>query len=265
MSENYKKELEIATEAALKAGDFLKNWAAPLEEEWKGKINPVTKADKTSEKLLIEKMKEAFPNDIIISEETNPLEEAEVINKRRWYLDPLDGTVNFMKGSPYWCIAIALVDSDNKTVCSVVYAPKMNNLFTAIRGKGAWLNGEKISVSQVEDLNRAVAASGFPYSFEDPEKSNLREWSNVTPEVLTVRSLGAAAMALCDVARGRLDFFWEQELERWDITAAALICKEAGAKVTDIYGQEFEGPETSVLAANPLLHNKVLEVLYKKA
>lgn len=260
---NYDKELDVAKEALKSSGNLLKKWSKPLNEEWKGIINPVTSADKESESRIISFIKDVFPNDIIVSEERNPAKEQAVENKRRWYLDPLDGTVNFIRGLPHWCISLALVDQENTTVCAVVYDPVMEELFNAIKGEGAWCNDKRIEVSKVEDLNRAVAASGFPYSFEDANTNNLTEWNKLTPNVLTVRSLGAAAKDICEVAKGRIDIFWEQGLERWDITAGALICSEAGAKVTDISGNVLEGPGTSIVAANRQLHPKVLSKFRK--
>ncbi|NHM32463.1 inositol monophosphatase family protein [Neobacillus terrae] len=259
----YDKELSIAIEAAQNSGTLLKNWSKPLKKEWKGEINPVTSADKASENILIKTIVNAFPDDIIISEESNPVEEKSVKNNRRWYIDPLDGTVNYIRGIKHWCISIALVDDSNKVVCSVVYNPLMEEMYTAMKGKGAWCNGERISVSNTENLNRSVAASGFPYSFDDPLTNNLTEWSIITPQVLTVRSLGAAAIDLCQVAKGRIDIFWEQGLERWDLTAASLICSEAGAKVTDMKGRTLEGPNNNIIVANPILHAKVTELFSK--
>jgi myo-inositol-1(or 4)-monophosphatase len=260
MQENYDKELSIAMQAVQLSGPVLKNWSKPLEKEWKGAINPVTSADKESERIIIEVIHHAFPDDIIISEEMNPIGENSVKNQRRWYLDPLDGTVNYIRGLPHWCISIALVNEDNQTVCSVVYDPMMEEMFTAINGKGSWCNGEKLKVSPITDLNRSVAASGFPYSFDDPKTNNLSEWTKITPHVLTVRSFGAAAKDICEVAKGRIDIFWEQGLERWDLTAAALICKEAGATVTDMKGTALGGPGNNIIIANPSLHQKVLAI-----
>jgi myo-inositol-1(or 4)-monophosphatase len=256
----YEKELSTALEAVRLSGMVLKNWSTPLEKEWKGTINPVTSADKASEKIIIEAIQQVFPDDLIISEELNPADETSVQNKRRWYLDPLDGTVNFIRGIPHWCISVALVIEDNQTVCGVVYDPIMDEMFTAVKGKGAWCNGERLNVSRVTELHRSVAASGFPYLFDNPKTNNLLEWSKITPQVLTVRSLGAAAKDICEVAKGRIDIFWEQGLERWDLTAAALICKEAGAAVTDMNGTALEGPGNHLIVANPVLHQKVLAI-----
>src|SRR5690606_17912574 len=260
---SFETELTVAVKASEAAGKLLMKWfqQPTLTSEWKGRIDPVTIADKQSEKVIIDTIRAHFPDAIIVSEESNPFAEVEVINKRRWYIDPLDGTVNFIRGFSHWCVAIACVEENNETVCSAVYAPCSNELYTAIQGEGAWCNGERLTVGNNTELHRSVVASGFPYSFEDPATSNLVEWARITPQVLTVRSLGAAAKDICEVAGGRIDIFWEQGLERWDITASALICREAGAKVTDRNGKELTGPGTSIIVANPVLHEKVRALL----
>jgi myo-inositol-1(or 4)-monophosphatase len=140
-------------------------------------------------------------------------------------------------------------------------APPTGELFLAVNGGGATCNGKRLEVRDTGSLDRAVLGSGFPYSFEDPDRTNLAEWAAVTVEALAVRCSGAAALDLCDVARGRLDAFWEMGLERWDVTAGALVAREAGAVTTCLRGRELLGPATEVLAAAPRLHAKVLEVL----
>src|SRR5690625_206758 len=209
MAKNYDLELQVAKEALISAGEILENWTIPLKAKWKGRIDPVTEADKTSEKHIIDQLSSKFPSDIIISEESNPLKEDEVKGKRRWYLDPLDGTVNFFRGIPNWCISLALVNENDKVVCAVVHDPIMDNCYTAIKGEGSYCNGEKITVSDVKELKRAVIASGFPYTFDNPNETNLDEWSKMTPKVLTVRSLGAAAKDICQVANGKIDLFYK--------------------------------------------------------
>lgn len=261
MGATYDYELSIAKKALLTAGNILKDWKAPLYTKWKGRIDPVTIADKTSEKHIVDILKKEFPNDLIISEEYSPLKEIEVKGKRRWYLDPLDGTVNFFRGLPNWCISLALADENDKIVCAVVNDPTMNECYTAIKGNGAYLNDEKINVSDITELKRSVVASGFPYTFDNPDETNLREWSNLVPLVLTARSLGAAAKDICQVAVGRIDVFWERGLERWDTAAGILICTESGAKVTNLQGKIFDGPGTNIVIANEVLHDKVFDVL----
>lgn len=204
-------------------------------------------------------IRDTFPSDGLVSEESYDRPESEVRGTRRWYLDPLDGTVNFLRGFDHWCVSLALVDASNQTACAAVYCPPEESLYTAQRGEGSYRNGEALQVRTCERLNRALLASGFPYEFEDPAETNLSEWSAVTPRALSMRSLGAAALDLCEVARGRLDGFWEIQLEPWDITAGALVAREAGATVTNRDGTELTGTGTSVVAAPPSIHPQLLE------
>ncbi|WP_197081154.1 inositol monophosphatase family protein [Gordoniibacillus kamchatkensis] len=251
----------MAEIAARTAGRAILHRIGPLEQEWKGRIDPVTAADRESEQIILTFIRDAFPLDIIVSEESNPIAEENVRGKRRWYVDPLDGTVNFSRNNPHWCVSIAFVDESDTAQAAVVYAPKCNELYGAVRGQGATLNGESIRVSGTDRMDRAVLASGFPYSFDNPDRTNLKEWSMLTPHALTVRCWGAAAKDLCEVARGRIDGFWELELERWDITAGAFICSEAGARVTDLSGKPVAGPSRDIMAANPGLHAAMMELL----
>ena len=158
-------------------------------------------------------------------------------------------------------MSLALVDSTDKAVCAAVLVPPTGDLFLAAIGEGATCSGEPLSVRESRTLDRAVVGSGFPYSFDDPSKTNLAEWSAITVEALAVRCSGAAALDLCDVARGRLDAFWEIELAPWDTVAGALIAREAGALTTRLDGDEIRGAATEVLAASPKLHAAMLEVL----
>jgi len=261
--QNYSEELKVIKSILYQAGQILLNWRQPLDIQWKGIINPVTMADKASETYIINELLKYFPNDNIISEESIDSHVKSVNNKRRWYLDPLDGTVNFSRSIPRWCISIALVDAKNQLVLGVVYSPYSNELFSAIKDQGAYCNDINISVSDVKELNKSVIASGFPYTFTDPLKTNLAEWSTLTPLALTVRCIGAAALDMCQVASGKIDIFWEQGLEYWDTAAAILICKEAGATVSDLKGEVLDYPSKQVLIANPNLHSKVIEQFKK--
>ncbi|WP_277584645.1 inositol monophosphatase family protein [Psychrobacillus antarcticus] len=261
--QNYSEELKVIKHILSQAGQILLNWKQPLDIQWKGIINPVTMADKASETYIINELIKHFPKDNIISEESLNLSGESAKNKRRWYLDPLDGTVNFSRSIPRWCISLALVDAKNQLVLGVVYSPHSNELFSAIKEQGAYCNDIKISVSDVKELNKSVIASGFPYTFTNPSKTNLVEWSTLTPLALTVRCIGAAALDMCQVASGKIDIFWEQGLEYWDTAAGILICKEAGAIVSDLKGEVLDHPSTQVLIANANLHSKVVEQFNK--
>jgi fructose-1,6-bisphosphatase/inositol monophosphatase family enzyme len=260
----FDRELQAARRAVLAAGESLLSWEDLPEEEWKGRIDPVSAADRQAEQAAISVLRDAFPDDLVVGEESTQLaDEREVSGKRRWYLDPLDGTTNYLRGRPHWCVSLALVDSSDKAVCAAVLAPPTGDLFLAVRGGGATRSGERLGISRARPLDRAVVGSGFPYSFDDPSRTNLREWAAVTVEALAVRCSGAAALDLCDVARGRLDAFWEMELAPWDTVAGALIVREAGALTTRLDGSEILGAATEVLAAPSELHAEVLEVLYR--
>ncbi len=257
---SYERELEVATRAVEAAGDSLLEWERPPVEEWKGRIDPVSEADRTAERRAVRVLEGAF-DDVLVTEETESLTEPEVAGRRRWYLDPLDGTVNFLREFDRWCTSLALVDERNKSVCAAVYAPAQGDLYRAVEGGGATLNGEAIQVSDCDRLKRALVASGFPYEFEDPDRTNLSEWSNVTPNMMAMRCLGTAALDLCEVARGRLDAFWEMGLGRWDIAAGAMIAREAGARVTGVEGDPMPGASTHVLAAAPGIHESIQQLL----
>lgn len=257
---SYERELEVATRAVEAAGNSLLEWDRPPKQEWKGRIDPVSQADRTAEQRAVSVIESAF-DDVLVTEETESLTEPEVSGRRRWYLDPLDGTVNFLREFDRWCTSLALVDASDEAVCAAVYAPAQGDLYRAIKDGGATLNGEQIRVSGCEQLKRALVASGFPYDFDDPDRTNLPEWSNVTPNMLAMRCLGTAALDLCEVGRGRLDAFWEMRLGRWDIAAGAMIAREAGARVTGIEGEPMPGASTHVLAAAPGIHDAILELL----
>lgn len=261
----FQKELEVAARAAREAGRSLSEWEQPPEKEWKGRIDPVSEADRKAESAAETVLMDAFPSDTLVAEESYERKEADVRGTRRWYLDPLDGTVNFLRGFDHWCVSLAFVDSSDQTECAAVYCPPEESLYTAIRGEGSHRNGEPLQVRTCEELRRALLGSGFPYEFEDPAETNLSEWASVTPHALSMRSLGAAALDLCEVARGRLDGFWEIQLEAWDITAGALIAREAGATVTTRDGTELKGPSTSVVAAPPGIHGDLLERLHSSS
>lgn len=254
-------ELEAAQDAVRAAGKSLLSWERLPKEEWKGRIDPVSAADRGAERAAVATIGEAFPQDLIVGEESTQLTEANVSGRRRWYLDPLDGTTNFLRNRPHWCVSVALVDSKDEAACAAVLVPPTGDLFLAARGKGATCNGESLQVREPDALNRAVVGSGFPYSFEDLRRTNLAEWAAVTVEALAVRCSGAAALDLCDVACGRLDAFWEMELERWDVTAGALVAREAGATTTRLDGTALRGAAEEVLAAAPGLHTTLLETL----
>jgi myo-inositol-1(or 4)-monophosphatase len=255
----FDSESQVARHAVQAAGESLLSWEELPQEEWKGRIDPVSAADREAEQAAVSVLRDAFPNDLVLGEEGTQLTEHEVSGKRRWYLDPLDGTTNFLRGRPHWCVSLALVDSTDEAVCAAVLAPTTGDLFLGVIGEGATCSGEPLNVRESRSLDRAIVSSGFPYSFDNQSKTNLAEWSAVTVEALAVRCSGTAALDLCDVARGRLDAFWEMELAPWDTVAGALIARETGALTTPLDGAKIRGVATDVLAAPPSCMPRCLE------
>ncbi len=250
---------EIAREAGARLREFL---AAGVETEYKGDVDLVTIADRTVEKLILERLGAAFPEHGIYGEEgTRERMEGEY----RWYVDPLDGTTNFAHGIPHFCVSLGLerrpaglkADEDGKLVAGVIYDPNRDELFTAERGKGAWLNGKAIRVSKTPELAEALVATGFP-SHKRHDNPNIHFYQEFTLRSHGVRRAGSAALDLAYVACGRLDAFWEFKLNPWDTAAGFLLVEEAGGRSTDYAGAPYRLDSLEVLASNGLIHNELL-------
>jgi myo-inositol-1(or 4)-monophosphatase len=229
--------------------------------EYKSAIDPVTEVDKRSEAFLLGEIQQHFPGHRIETEESGIFsgDEAGV-----WYIDPLDGTLNYSHGVPTFVISIAYAEK-GRSRFGVVYGPMLDECFSAERGKGAHLNGEPIHVSATQTLQRSLMETGFPYDVHTNPANNLDNYCKFTLQVQSVRQMGCAAQDLCYVAAGRFDGYWELRLCSWDLAAGALIAEEAGAVVTKVDGNpEWLKPPYSMLAANPTLHPQMLKVLQAK-
>jgi myo-inositol-1(or 4)-monophosphatase len=249
-------ELETAVEAAKLAGAFLReNFNKPHKVDYKGVINIVTMIDRQAEKLIAEILADAYPSYGILAEEGTKAD-----GSNCWVVDPLDGTNNFVRGHPLFAVSIALVKK-GQTVLGVVYNPVRDELFSAEAGKGAFLNRNSIHVSDIRELGGAVLASGFPYDAWTNPVDNCSEFRRFVKQVFSMRCDGSAALDLCHVAAGRLDGYWEQVLEPWDMAAGALIIQEAGGKVTSVDGEDFTPFGRGVLASNGRVHADMLAVL----
>lgn len=225
---------------------------------YKGLIDPVTEMDRASEALLLERIREAFPHHAIISEESGALSGD---REHRWYIDPLDGTVNYAHGLPIFAVSLAYYEG-NQPCLGVVYDPMRDECFYAERGKGAFINDQPIQVSATPDLIHALLVTGFPYDLDGHRPDNLDLFALFTRRTQGVRRLGSAALDLCYVASGRLDGYWELELAPWDLAAGVLIAREAGARVTRLNGApDVLQPPYDVLAANPHLHPQMLALI----
>jgi len=234
----------------------MESFGRPLEIAYKGVINPVTDVDHASDALIAGVLRQAFPEYGILGEEGD----VQPQTGTRWIVDPLDGTTNYAHGYPFFSVSIALERKDG-IVLGVVYNPLLDELFTAEKGRGAALNGLPIRAAGTKDVGRVVLASGFPYDAWTSPRDNGEEFRRFIKRAFTLRSDGSAALDLCHVACGRLDGFWELDLEAWDMAAGVLMVTEAGGRVTLANGQPVDAYKRSVLAANPRLHEEMLKIL----
>ena len=217
--------------------------------------NLVTEADHASDKAIQDVIKKEFPDHGIISEET-----AEVISESeyKWIIDPIDGTINFANGIPICCVSIGL-EHNGKMLMGAVYNPILKEFFFAEKGKGATLNGKKISVSNKDDVLRSCLVTGFPYTYLDQPNGPLQAFERLIRRGIPVRRLGSAAIDLCWVAAGRFDGFYEHQLNAWDSAAGFIIVEEAGGKVTDLNGDTYSPYQPGIIATNGFLHDELVE------
>lgn len=249
---------EIAFTAAKTAGAILRERVGNIGNiDYKSAFNIVTDVDRESERKIIEILNQHFPNDQILAEETGAHEAS---STRRWIIDPLDGTVNFSHGYPFFAVSIGLEDAGELQL-GVVYNPIADELFWAQKGKGAHLNDKQIKVSAHTKLGTCLCATGFPADTATAKLSNMAQFSKVTDLSLGVRRDGSAALDLSFVACGRLDAFWEMKLAQWDLAAGVLIVREAGGTVTNLSGGPFDIRTGHVLATNGLVHEEIIGAL----
>ena len=253
---------QAATVAARAAGRLL-NSKAPQRKRitYKGKINLVTHVDSLSEQTIIKYLSKRFPDHSFLAEEGGATRgTTRSGSEYQWVVDPLDGTTNYVHGYRVYSVSIALRHLDS-TVLGVVYDPNLDELFGAIKGHGAFLNGRPIGVSTTASLSRSLLATGFPYDVRESSNNNLDHFSNFAVRAQAVRRAGSAALDLCHVACGRLDGFWELKLQPWDTAAGELIVKEAGGKVTDFSGSAFDIFQKEIAASNGRIHKQMLKTL----
>jgi myo-inositol-1(or 4)-monophosphatase len=250
----------VAIAAAREAGAAIRAVAeAGVREvvfKGEGKRDLVTEADKRSEQIIIDAISRRYPDHRILAEEGTSTGGDGTF---RWIVDPLDGTTNFAHQYPLYCVSIA-VERAGETVVGVVYAPYMNELFVAVRGGGATLNGVPIHVSGVTELIGGLLCTGFPYRLDGPT-NNLTNWGNFVLRTQATRRDGAAALDICYVAAGRFDGFWELNLQPWDMAAGALIVQEAGGMISDPSGNPYRVDGNDIVASNGRLHTLMLDVL----
>ena len=262
MSVNMKSQLENVEMIAVEAGRILREgYGKPHTVGHKGVIDLVTEIDRQSEAFLVKEIQARFPNDHILAEENG---EVAGNPERVWYIDPLDGTVNYAHRVPIFAVSIAYAVKGVLQI-GVVYDPMRDECFSAERGRGAFLNQNPIHPSSAKMLGNALLVTGFPYDIWEGVDTNLDNFAMFSMRTQGVRRLGAAALDLCYVAAGRFDGYWEIKLKPWDVAAGALIVKEAGGIMTDIHGKDtFMDIPITVLAANPYIHNEMLTLLNQK-
>jgi myo-inositol-1(or 4)-monophosphatase len=225
---------------------------------YKGVIDLVTEIDHASEAFLINEIQTLFPDSQILAEESG---ETKGTNAGNWYIDPLDGTVNYSHHIPLFCVSIAYAVNGGVTL-GAVYDPLRDEMFIAERGKGAYLNGKRIYASKTTELQKSLLVTGFPYDTWSTKQDNFGNFEKLAKLSQGVRRLGSAALDGCYVAAGRFDAFWEFTLKPWDIAAAGLIAEEGGARVTALDGKpDYISTPQSVLAAAPGIYEQMMEQL----
>lgn len=245
-------ELRTAVEAAAAAAELVRARGGAQQVREKGRADLVTAVDEAAERAISQRIRVRFPDDRIVGEE---LSSAAVHAGRRWYVDPIDGTTNFVHGHPFVCISIGFADDDG-VAAAVIHAPLLGEVYHATRGGGAWLNGALIRVTGTDEPGRALLATGFPFK---RGKGRLDAYMLLVADAVRgtrdVRRAGSAALDLAFVAAGRVEGFFEMGLAPWDVAAGMLLVREAGGRVTGWPGDAEPPLHTGrILASNGRIH-----------
>ena len=249
--------LDVAIEAAREAGAMLRaEFDRPKKISYKGEVDIVTESDRRSEAAIVARLSRHFPEHAIVAEEGSNSDAAG--SRYCWHVDPLDGTTNFAHGYPCFAVSIGLTE-DGEPIAGAVFNPVADELFSAARGEGAYLNGKPIRVSSVEKLAHSLVATGFP-THQRKRSANMEYYWEFTLRSHGVRRDGSAALDLCSVACGRFDAFWEFRLNSWDTAAGMLLVREAGGTVSDLAGQAYRPGGFDMLASNGRIHGEMREI-----
>jgi myo-inositol-1(or 4)-monophosphatase len=252
--------LNTAKEAAVKAGMVLTEHSdSPPRVRFKGSVDLVTEYDSLAQRVIFDTIASRFPDHDFLAEEDLCQDKG---SSFRWIVDPLDGTTNYAHNYPVFCVSIALT-MDKKTTIGVVYDPIREEMFTAVRDRGARLNEKRIRVSEEKELDKSLVATGFPYDLRESSVNNIDHFVNFVTRVQGIRRGGSAALDLCYVACGRFDGFWELKLQPWDVAAGVLIVLESGGRVSDFSGGEFDAFAQETLATNKHIHQQMVDILKK--
>jgi len=259
---NLEHELEISTHLADRAGDILLTYFhnRQYESHKKGERDIVTTADTASEEFLIHGLMKAFPGDCVTAEEGGKVVAG---RSRTWYVDPLDGTINYAHGIPHWCISIALFDGEDP-VLGVIHDPILGETFRAVVGAGTWRNQSRISCNPGVDLRSACVHLTIDFD-DEGRQVGLKDFELVAPHVMRTRSIGSVSLALAYTAMGRLDAVVHRYAHTWDYAAGVILIREAGGVVTDLFRESYTTDTVSVAAAaNPHVHAELLTLLQSK-
>lgn len=251
--------LNIAIKAARRAGSIISRAARDIDAltvTTKKPADFVTEIDKAAEDAVIEVLKKAYPDHAILAEESGATGDSEYV----WIIDPIDGTTNFIHGFPQYCVSIALQHKGQITQ-AVIFDPAKNELFTATRGRGAFLNDQRIRVSKRHNMKEALIGTGFPFRETDNFDEYIRIFRSVTEKTAGLRRAGAAALDLAYVAAGRLDAFWEKGIMPWDIAAGSLLVLEAGGLISDLQGEGDYLHGGNVICGNPKIFGQLLPLV----
>jgi myo-inositol-1(or 4)-monophosphatase len=255
--------LNVMVQAAMKAGRSLARdfgEVQNLQVSMKGPGDYVSQADRKAEEIVFAELSKARPGYAFLMEERGAVEGGD--DQHRWIVDPLDGTTNFLHGIPLFAVSIAL-ERQGQIVAGVVYNPAMDELYTAERGGGAFMNDRRLRVAARAKLSDAVIGCGVPHLGRGHHGNFLVELRNVMGEVAGVRRLGSASLDLCYIAAGRMDGFWETGLSAWDIAAGILMIREAGGFVSDMDGGQSMLDAGSLVAGNEAIHRALMKTVKK--
>jgi fructose-1,6-bisphosphatase/inositol monophosphatase family enzyme len=259
------KMIDMVETLCQRAGAELMNQFSNFKITRAGR-NPQTSADVFSNSIILEYIKKRYPHDLVISEEfgISSIAPRNFKQTRTWVVDPCDGTANFISGIPFYCVSIAILDSDNQIVLGVVFNPISNELFSAAKGLGAFLNGTRIFVSNETNIGNATVGIDIGH---DPIliEQETQIIKKIGPNVRVIRSFYSGALELCFVACSRIDIRIDDSYKIWDVAAGALIASEAGARITNLKGQPWSPFDKSrtLVAANPILTDKVIAMIHK--
>ncbi len=253
--------IEILKQIAKEAGEIVKEgYHTSKEITYKGVVDLVTEYDVMTENFILKELQNYFPDYMLVGEESH---HGAYYYDKAIYIDPIDGTTNFIHGIPHLAISLGVWEK-GEPMMAVVYNPILEEMFWAVKGEGSYCNEAKLTVSSQEKLQQSLIATGFPYA--KVNKGIEYHWvikcmTNILPHIQDIRRLGAAAIDLCYLAQGKTEAFYEIDLKPWDVAGGILILLEAGGKVSNVHNKKFNFDDKSIVASNGKIHEQLLEYL----